>query len=75
MSNNEPSSVDWLVSVVQSCIAPDYIPQEIVQQAKAMHKQEIMKAYLKHLPIEDGVITAVQKAEQYYKEKYGKETN
>jgi hypothetical protein len=46
MSNNKQSSVDWLINVVQSCIAPDYIPQEIVQQAKAMHEQEIKRAFI-----------------------------
>jgi len=40
------------------------------EQAKAMHEEQIMKAYVKALPIEDGVFTAVQKAEQYYKETY-----
>ena len=70
MSNNKQSSVEWLVKVYLQKGKIDYFD---IQQAKAMHKQEIMKAYLKHLPIEDGVITAVQKAEQYYKEKYGKD--
>jgi hypothetical protein len=40
------SSIDWLVNVVQSCIAPNYIPQEIIEQAKAMHKEEIRVAYM-----------------------------
>jgi hypothetical protein len=30
------TAVEWLVNVVQSCIAPDYIPKEIVEQAKEM---------------------------------------
>lgn len=40
------SSIDWLVNVVQSCIAPNYIPQEIIEQAKAMHKEEVRVAYM-----------------------------
>ena len=33
------TAVEWLVNVVQSCIAPDYIPKEIVEQAKEMEKE------------------------------------
>lgn len=39
------NSVEWLIRIVQSCIAPNYIPQEIIKQAKAMHKEEIIRAY------------------------------
>jgi hypothetical protein len=34
------TAVDWLVNVVQSCIAPNYIPKEIIKQAKEMEKQQ-----------------------------------
>jgi|694.fasta_scaffold74783_5 hypothetical protein len=34
------SAVEWLVNVVQSCIAPDYIPTEIIEQAKAMENEK-----------------------------------
>ena len=34
------SAVQWLVNVVQSCIAPNYIPKEIVEQAREMEKQQ-----------------------------------
>ena len=40
------------------------------EQAKEMEKEQIMIAYMKNLPIEDGVITAVQKAENYYNETF-----
>ena len=30
------TAVEWLVNVVQSCIAPNYIPKEIIKQAKEM---------------------------------------
>ena len=34
------TAVEWLVYVVQSNIAPNYIPKEIVEQAKEMEKQQ-----------------------------------
>lgn len=43
----------------------------ILEDLKAMHKKEIMYAYMKTLPIEDGVFTAIRKAEQHYNETYG----
>jgi len=39
------TAVDYLVNVVNSCIAPDYIPNEIVNQAKQMEKEQINKAW------------------------------
>jgi predicted nucleotidyltransferase len=33
-------AVEWLVYVVQSNIAPNYIPKEIVEQAKEMEKND-----------------------------------
>jgi hypothetical protein len=39
------TSIEWLVNVVQSCIAPNYIPKEIIDQAKEMHKKEIVTAF------------------------------
>ena len=38
------TAVEWLVNVVQSCIVPDYIPKEIVEQAKEMEKEQIINA-------------------------------
>ena len=46
------------------------IKTTILQQAKEKEKKRIINAYIKNLPIEDGVITAVQKAEQYYNETF-----
>ena len=69
MSNNkQSSSIEWLVSVVQSCIAPDYIPQEIVEQAKAMHKQEITESWSNGYDEEDRATSSPLK---YYNETYG----
>jgi len=39
------TAVEWLVNVVQSCIAPNFIPKEIVEQAKAMEKQQIIDSF------------------------------
>jgi hypothetical protein len=41
------SAVEWLVNIVQSCIAPNFIPKEIVEQAKEMEKQQIQDAFKK----------------------------
>lgn len=46
------------------------IKTTILQQAKEKEKKRIINAYIKNLPIEDGVITAVQKAENYYNETF-----
>ena len=40
------TAVDWLVNVVQSCIAPNFIPKEIVKQAKAMEREQIKDAWV-----------------------------
>jgi len=45
--------------------------QEEIKEAKEMEKEQIILSIAKNLPIEDGVLTAVQKAEQYYNETYG----
>lgn len=36
----QKTAIDWLVNVVQSCISPNYIPKEIVKQAKEMEKEQ-----------------------------------
>ena len=68
------TAVEWLVNVVQSCIAPNFIPKEIVKQAKEMEKQQIIDAYT------DGRFSGQTNwgygnditAEQYYNEKFEK---
>jgi len=47
----------------------DYM--ELKVQAKEMEKKQIILSIAKNLPIEDGVLTAVQKAELYYEKTYG----
>ena len=63
------TAVEWLVQVVQSCIAPDYIPKEIVEQAKATEKEQIINAY--HInPLESKWKNI---GEQYYNETFKSE--
>ena len=64
------TAVEWLVNVVQSCIAPDYIPKEIVEQAKEMEKQQIINTWY------DCKLSIIDKnptdAEQYFNKTYKK---
>jgi hypothetical protein len=80
MSNNKQSSVDWLVKELNQKI--DFIPmnkwdeiKEVIDQAKAMHKHEIMAAYdtgnqnqYDKINFEDYLNVD---EEQYYNETYG----
>ena len=76
MSNNKQSSIEWLVSQLQK--SKDWyrvlneISQmssarvDIIEKAKAMHKDEIMNA-------NEDLSTA--NGEQYYNETFGDESN
>jgi len=68
MSNNKQSSVEFLT---MQLIKNGIITYEDLKRAKSRHKKEIMYAYMKTLPIEDGVFTAIDKAHEYYNEIYG----
>ena len=59
------TAVEWLVNVVQSCIAPDYIPKEIIEQAKEMEKQQIIDAHI------SGYDSSGGSAKDYYDFYYG----
>ena len=63
------TAVEWLVNVVQSCIAPDYIPKEIVEQAKEMEKQQIKDANI--VGVNCGLY-GYRNAEQYFNKTYKK---
>ena len=39
-------------------------------QAKEMEEKQIIDAYVKKLPIEDGIFTAIDKGKQYYNETF-----
>jgi hypothetical protein len=72
MSNNKQSSIEWLVDRIKNQhLYPFTSLNELEKQAKAMHKEEILFAYMKTLPIEDGVFTAIDKAHEYYNEIFG----
>ena len=60
------TAVEWLVYVVQSNIAPNYIPKEIVEQAKEMEKDQIIEAV--NFGDARGKITTYCTADEYYNE-------
>jgi len=47
------TSIEYLVNVVQSCIAPNYIPKEIIEQAKEMHYKELMESMQKGMELQE----------------------
>jgi hypothetical protein len=49
-----------------------FITTNDFKRADKMFERQIEKSFMKNLPIEDGVITAVQKAKQYYNETFNK---
>ena len=61
------TAVEWLVNVVQSCIAPDYIPKEIIEQAKQMEKEQIIDAYYGKI---NGVFGYREEGQEYYNQTY-----
>lgn len=64
------NSVEWLIRIVQSCIAPNYIPQEIIKQAKAMHRKEIIDAHWNGVEFPQGV-HILDDSIDYYNETFG----
>jgi hypothetical protein len=66
------SSVEWLWDkcVNESINISDVV--KLFEQAKAMHKDEIITAHSTGRPIEDGVFTAIDKGHKYYNETYNK---
>jgi hypothetical protein len=83
MSNNkQQTAVEWFsvrrdvleIEVRLGKLSPIEYAEELTkaeQQAKEMEKKQIILSIAKNLPIEDGVLTAVQKAEHYYEKTYG----
>ena len=68
MSNDKQSSIDFLIKQKEKW---GLLINDDLQKAKAMHKKEIITAHSTALPIEDGVFTAIDKAQLYYNEKFG----
>ena len=67
------TAVEWFFSELermQYFIGNDML--QAYKQAKEMEKQQIIDAYVKKLPIEDGIFTAIDKGKQYYNEKFNK---
>ncbi len=68
------TAVEWLVKMLYSPVGKGFIegrrqiPHDIIEQAKAMEKEQIINAYrtgwINYLPKTD--------SEQYYNETYGK---
>ena len=66
MSNNKQSSVEWLVSKIDFML-----PTYLIEQAKAMHKEEIIEH---HTWLLSGIMSetfAKKDAEKYYNETFG----
>jgi len=61
---NKQTAVDYIVNVVNSCIAPDYIPNEIVNQAKEMEKEQIKDAWENRTPKQRQTMKKVQTPDQ-----------
>lgn len=69
---NKQTAVDYLVTIVQSCIAPNFIPVEIIEQAKQMEKEQIKDAFkYGEMP----VLFINFNAEDYYNKTYKQQEN
>jgi alkylated DNA nucleotide flippase Atl1 len=78
MSNNKQSSVEWLISQLQRSKDWHRVLNEIsqmssarvdiIEQAKAMHKEEIVKAYNQSWHLRD---KPYETADKYYNETFG----
>ena len=69
MSNNKQSSVEWLANYIKGISSLNH--DEVIEQAKAMHKEEVKEAYWNG---SDGIETKteiLQIGEQYYNETFG----
>jgi hypothetical protein len=74
MSNNKQSSVDWLVNELELYYIGEskLVHYEIIEQAKAMHKQEVIDAFGVGCHVESTrLIHYNDMAEQYYNEEFG----
>ena len=64
MSNNKQSSIEWLID---NLYLKDSIKwEEIIEQAKAMHKEEIIKSWM----ATDNELQRIS-AEKYYNNTFG----
>jgi hydroxymethylglutaryl-CoA reductase len=67
------TAVNWLVNVVQSCIAPNYIPKEIIEQALQMEREQIIESFMEGTKMDNinNELSARFNACIYYGEKFG----
>lgn len=76
MENKKISAVEWLYKEMYSMFCtPDMIVefQDMLEEAKAMHKQEIIDTFGVGCQVESTRLIGYQDmAEQYYNETYGK---
>jgi len=79
-NNKQQTAVQWfldqliehrIIIVDKTTYQVKYKHEILLEQAKEMEKEQIILSIAKNLPIEDGVLTAVQKAELYYEQTYG----
>ena len=49
------------------------IPRNVYEEAKEMERRQIISSITKNSPIETGLITNVQKAQEYYNNNYKKD--
>ena len=62
------SSIEWLIEQLQAPCRG--IPSHIIEQAKAMHKEEIMDAHLDAYIYMNMSFRGADRAEEYYNETF-----
>jgi hypothetical protein len=68
MSNNKQTSLDWFLDELLKEGYIKRLPVTELQQAKAMHRKEIVSAHFWGQPFNG---TMLNNAEQYYNETFG----
>jgi len=75
MSNNKQSSIEWyaieMAEYLRSIYGEGIVNIDILKQAKAMHKEEIIQAVYSHTLMNAIEEDPMGKSEQYYKETFG----
>ena len=70
---NKQTALDWLVIQVNSdCLNSTFIRKELIDQAKAMEKEQIVESYEQAYINMNMAFRGADRAEQYYNETYGK---
>ena len=75
---SKQTAIEWLVKQVNSdCLNSTFIRQDLIEQAKAMEKEQIveahLKGYLEEMPNPSASHYYKDMAEQYYKETFKSE--